>query len=57
MAEHLYEWMPQFLQGALDLVRTCGCLDGCPACVGPVGEGGGEVKEMTVRLIEALRAD
>jgi DEAD/DEAH box helicase domain-containing protein len=46
--------MPQLLQGALDLVRACGCLDGCPACVGPVGEGGGEIKEMTVRLIETL---
>ena len=56
MAEHLYEWMPQLLQGALDLVRTCACLEGCPACVGPVGEGGGEVKELTIRLIEALRA-
>ncbi|HSB89738.1 MAG TPA: DEAD/DEAH box helicase [Anaerolineales bacterium] len=56
MAERLYEWMPQLLQGALDLVRSCGCLDGCPACVGPVGEGGGEVKESTSRLIEALLA-
>jgi DEAD/DEAH box helicase domain-containing protein len=54
MAEHLYGRMPQLLQGALDLVRACGCLDGCPACVGPVGEGGGEIKEMTVRLIETL---
>jgi DEAD/DEAH box helicase domain-containing protein len=54
LAEHLYHWMPQLLQGALDLVRTCGCSDGCPACVGPVGEGGGEVKELTARLIEAL---
>jgi len=54
MAEHLYGRMPQLLQGALDLIRACGCLDGCPACVGPVGEDGGEVKEMTVRLIETL---
>jgi len=54
LAERLYEVMPQLLQGALDLVLACGCIDGCPACVGPVVEGGGEVKEMTVRLVEAL---
>ncbi len=54
LAERIYELAPELLQGALDLVRGCECLDGCPACVGPVGPGGGEVKELTVRLIEAL---
>ncbi len=54
LAERIYELGPELLQGALELVRGCECLDGCPACVGPVGPGGGEVKELTVRLIEAL---
>jgi DEAD/DEAH box helicase domain-containing protein len=56
LAERIYELVPELLQGALDLVRGCECLDGCPACVGPVGPGGGEVKELTARLIEALLA-
>jgi DEAD/DEAH box helicase domain-containing protein len=56
LSERIYELTPQLLQGALDLVRGCECLDGCPACVGPVGPGGGEVKELTARLIEALAA-
>jgi DEAD/DEAH box helicase domain-containing protein len=54
LSERIYELGPELLQGALGLVRGCECLDGCPACVGPVGPGGGEVKELTARLIEAL---
>ncbi len=54
-SERLYELHAE-LNGCLDLVRTCRCTDGCPACVGPVGLGGGEVKTLTVRLLEALLA-
>ncbi|MEW6568783.1 MAG: DEAD/DEAH box helicase [Chloroflexota bacterium] len=54
LAERLYELHAELLQGALDLVQGCPCLDGCPACVGPVGPGGREVKVLTARLIEAL---
>jgi DEAD/DEAH box helicase domain-containing protein len=54
LAERIYELTPDLLRGALDLVRGCECLDGCPACVGPVGPGGGEVKQLTRQLIEAL---
>jgi DEAD/DEAH box helicase domain-containing protein len=57
LAERIYELGPELLQSALELVRGCECLDGCPACVGPVGPGGGEVKELTVQLIEALRGE
>jgi hypothetical protein len=35
-------------------VRDCRCEEGCPICVGPVGPGGREVKELTGRLLEAL---
>ncbi len=54
LAERIYELHAELLQGALDLVHECRCLDGCPACVGPVGPGGGEVKALTVQLVEAL---
>jgi len=37
-AEQLYESMPDVLRAALDLVSTCPCENGCPACVGPVLE-------------------
>ncbi len=54
LAERLYSIHRDLLEGALDLVRTCPCLDGCPACVGPVGPGGREVKALTMQLVEAL---
>jgi DEAD/DEAH box helicase domain-containing protein len=56
LAERLYELHPDLLAGALDLVRECRCLDGCPVCVGPVGPGGREVKALTIQLLEALLA-
>lgn len=54
LSERLYELHDELLQGALDLVQGCSCLDGCPVCVGPVGPGGQEVKVLTVQLLEAL---
>ena len=54
LSERLYELHADLLAGGLDMVRVCRCQDGCPACVGPVGSGGSEVKELTGRLLEAL---
>jgi DEAD/DEAH box helicase domain-containing protein len=54
LSERLYELHADLLTGALDMVRVCRCQDGCPVCVGPVGLGGSEVKELTARLLEAL---
>jgi DEAD/DEAH box helicase domain-containing protein len=56
LAERLYQLHAELLAGAHELVEGCGCADGCPACVGPVGPDGVEVKRLTQRLIEALRA-
>jgi DEAD/DEAH box helicase domain-containing protein len=54
LAERLYDLHTELLEGALELVKKCACRDGCPACVGPVGVGGGEVKVLSAQLIEAL---
>jgi DEAD/DEAH box helicase domain-containing protein len=54
LAERLYEHHAELLAAALDLVRDCRCQEGCPACVGPTGPGGAEVKLLTARLLEAL---
>jgi DEAD/DEAH box helicase domain-containing protein len=54
LAERLYEHHAELLTAALDLVRDCRCQEGCPACVGPTGPGGAEVKVVTERLLEEL---
>jgi DEAD/DEAH box helicase domain-containing protein len=54
LTPRLYEMHDELLAGARELVEGCGCLDGCPACVGPVGPGGGQVKALTVQLASSL---
>jgi len=54
LSERLYSMHHELLEAALDLVRSCRCQDGCPACVGPLGPGGVEVKQLTAQLLEAL---
>jgi len=53
-AEQLFALHAELLQGTLELVRACPCREGCPACVGPVGVEGLEVKTLTLKLAEAL---
>jgi DEAD/DEAH box helicase domain-containing protein len=54
-AQQLFESLPDVLQAALDLVSSCPCSNGCPACVGPVleHEYALETKKLTVALLRA----
>ena len=58
LAERLFDLQPQVLSAALDVVASCGCQRGCPACVGPVSEGAEaldwDVKALTRALLEAI---
>ncbi len=56
----LFELHDDLLRGAVDLVQSCGCVRGCPACVGPVLEDEQarlETKSLTLALLHALRGD
>ncbi|MCX5975684.1 MAG: DEAD/DEAH box helicase [Coprothermobacterota bacterium] len=33
IAEKIYQVLPELLQAALEMIRSCSCRDGCPSCV------------------------
>ncbi|HLI51654.1 MAG TPA: DEAD/DEAH box helicase [Thermomicrobiaceae bacterium] len=50
----LYELHDELLRASRDLVSGCGCLNGCPACVGPASEVGTKGKQRTLELLRVL---
>ncbi|HUJ20792.1 MAG TPA: DEAD/DEAH box helicase [Bryobacteraceae bacterium] len=50
----LYEMAAELLSDTADLLARCPCTDGCPSCVGPVGETGERGKQAAVRILQAL---
>jgi DEAD/DEAH box helicase domain-containing protein len=53
-SQKLYELHDELVQGALELVSECPCVDGCPSCVGPGGENGAGGKQETLAILEQL---
>lgn len=54
LSARLFERRAQWIEQTLELVRTCPCLDGCPACVGPIGEEGYGGKLEAIALLQEL---
>ncbi len=54
LAERIYERADELLERAHRLIAGCTCMDGCPACVGPVEEGAGRRKTVALELLDAL---
>ncbi|MBW7462312.1 DUF1998 domain-containing protein, partial [Paenibacillus sepulcri] len=52
LSERLYEVHDELLQHAKSLIRSCTCISGCPACVGPIEEVGLLGKSLALDLIE-----
>lgn len=50
----LFRLSMQLLGRASELIAGCGCEEGCPSCVGPIGEVGGRGKEAAARFLAAL---
>lgn len=49
LAQRIYRRASELLQRAEELIRSCGCRAGCPACVGPAEAG--ESKELAARIL------
>jgi DEAD/DEAH box helicase domain-containing protein len=54
LSEPLYRLHERLLEKSRELIAACPCEDGCPSCVGPVGEVGSRGKEVALALLEAM---
>ncbi|MBW5448178.1 DEAD/DEAH box helicase [Cohnella sp. CFH 77786] len=54
LSQRLYELHDEILKEAGHLIRGCGCLSGCPACVGPIEEVGLLGKDLALSLLEGI---
>jgi len=57
LAERLYDRHAELIAGALGLVESCQCQDGCPACVGPGIDSNGASRRLAQRLLSMLAGE
>ncbi len=57
LSPRLFDRHAELVGGARDLVASCACRDGCPACVGPRAETGGDARALAERLLALLVAE
>jgi len=53
-SEPLFRLHGKLLQESKRLIEGCPCQDGCPSCVGPVGEVGVKGKEVALSILERI---
>jgi len=53
-SQPLFQLRARLLNGALDVLKSCPCEAGCPACVGPIGEVGETGKQSTLQILGEL---
>ncbi len=59
LAERLWQRHAELVDGAADLVASCGCDGGCPSCTGPRPAGGEialDARVLALRLLDGLGA-
>ncbi|RJX37741.1 DEAD/DEAH box helicase [Paenibacillus pinisoli] len=56
LSERLYEVHDELLAHAKSMIVSCGCLSGCPACVGPIEEVGLLGKQQALELLQEAGA-
>ena len=52
----LWGMQPELLSKTSALIASCDCDNGCPMCVGPIGETGPLAKTVALRILEHLLA-
>jgi DEAD/DEAH box helicase domain-containing protein len=54
LSEPLFRLCDSLLEKTLRLISGCPCPNGCPSCVGPVGEVGEKGKEVALEILRRL---
>jgi len=54
LSTRIYSQHKKILAQALDIVNSCECSAGCPACTGPVAESGEGAKAKVKELLKYL---
>lgn len=54
LSENLYELHNDLIMQGFETITHCECTDGCPSCVGPIGEEGYGGKAETLAIFKAL---
>ena len=55
-SQPLFRYTAKLLSSALDVLKSCACEAGCPACVGPSGEVGERGKQAALQILTELNA-
>ena len=53
----LFQMHDELLTSTRRLIGDCGCANGCPGCVGPVGHTGPLAKSVALKILQLLRRD
>ncbi len=56
LSQNLYEMHEDLLRQGFETIAQCECEDGCPSCVGPVGEEASGGKQEALAIFKALMA-
>jgi DEAD/DEAH box helicase domain-containing protein len=54
LSDSIYDMHDDLLKASLELIQSCGCKEGCPACVGPSSEKIPSGKLETIAILQYL---
>jgi len=40
----------------VEIISSCSCLDGCPACTGPAAENGEGAKQLVLGILNEMKS-